>query len=153
MMKNYEEAEKYLTKAFEEFVPAKGKSETLYGEITRAINRLMYRYWNDGDHLGIGYGKETCNMAGRFLIEKCDEEVMNAILAAWDIYGDDEYESALHNAAVVVANYLENNKEQLIAATTDDMFDYYDKTEDVDDTDDEDEEDYYEDEEYDDEEY
>ncbi len=45
---------------FEELVPVKGKCESLAGEIIRAIARIGYRYYNDGDMVGVGYGKETC---------------------------------------------------------------------------------------------
>ena len=34
--------------------------ETVGGEIIRAINRLGYRWWNDGDKFFVGYGVETC---------------------------------------------------------------------------------------------
>lgn len=27
------------------------------------MNRISYRNWNDGDHIGVGYGRETCNPA------------------------------------------------------------------------------------------
>ena len=68
MIKTVAEANKYLENAFEGHVPVSGKADTLYGEIIRAINRIGYRYNNDGDHIGVGYGKETCNAAARFLM-------------------------------------------------------------------------------------
>ena len=46
---------------FEELVPLEGKADTLAGEIVRAISRIGYRFYNDGDQVGVGYGKQTCN--------------------------------------------------------------------------------------------
>ncbi|MBO6267353.1 MAG: hypothetical protein J6M06_03885 [Synergistaceae bacterium] len=67
--------EKKIEALFEELVPASGAASTVAGEITRAINRICYRCFNDGDHLGVGYGRETCNPAGRYLAAKCDGKV------------------------------------------------------------------------------
>lgn len=58
------ETEKKIDAMFERLVPRTGKSGTVAGEIVRAVSRIGYRYWNDGDHLGIGYGREVCNPAG-----------------------------------------------------------------------------------------
>jgi hypothetical protein len=144
------EAKAYLEKAFDESVPATGKAANLYGELVRAINRIGYRYMNDGDHLGIGYGKETCNAAGRFIMKKCDDVVTKAICAAWNVYSDGKYEQKLDAAYIAMAEYLEANKERLQATDTEDMYDCYDQYEDRDDSEDEDDEEY--DDEYDDEE-
>lgn len=152
-IKTVKEANEYLEKAFEAHVPASGKAKTMYGEIVRAINRIGYRYLNDGDHIGVGYGRETCNPAARFLTNVCDSAVTTAIVNAWNVYSDDEYEARLNAAYIEVSNYLENNKEALLTKESEDMFSYYDKTEDYDDSYDDEEEEYYDEDEYDDEEY
>lgn len=59
---------KKMDELFDELVPSCGKAETEAGEIVRAFSRIAYRYFNDGDKLGIGYGNETCNAAGRYLL-------------------------------------------------------------------------------------
>ena len=41
---------------FDEYVPACGKAKTLGGEILRAISRIVYRYYNDGDTVWHYYG-------------------------------------------------------------------------------------------------
>ena len=38
---------------FEELVPLEGKADTLAGEIIRAISRIGYRFYNDGDLVGV----------------------------------------------------------------------------------------------------
>ena len=48
-------------------MPVSGKAETVAGEIIRAVDRIWYRWYNDGDKINVGYGKETCNGTARFL--------------------------------------------------------------------------------------
>ena len=48
-------------------MPTSGKAETVAGEIIRAVDRIWYRWYNDGDKINVGYGKETCNGTARFL--------------------------------------------------------------------------------------
>lgn len=52
---------------WDEYVPSYGKADTLGGEILRAVARIIYRFYNDGDMAGIGYGNETVNSSDRFL--------------------------------------------------------------------------------------
>ena len=75
--------EKRISALFEELVPASGKAATVAGEIVRAINRLAYRNYNDGDHVGVGYGRETCNPAARYLMEKCGRPALEALDGIW----------------------------------------------------------------------
>ena len=48
-------------------MPTSGKADTVAGEIIRAVDRIWYRWYNDGDKINVGYGKETCNGTARFL--------------------------------------------------------------------------------------
>lgn len=133
--------EKKLGELFEELVPASGKAPTVAGEIVRAINRISYRNWNDGDHIGVGYGRETCNPAARYLAAKCGEEVASLISAIWGIENDKAYDLILGQLEAEVVKYLEQNPELKAAENREDMFDYRDTDEDVD-TYDEDEDEY-----------
>lgn len=54
--------EERINKLFEKLVPASGKAESLAGELIRAMSRIAYRFYNDGDQVGMGYGKETCTL-------------------------------------------------------------------------------------------
>lgn len=58
--------ENRINKLFEELVPTSGKADSLAGELVRATARIGYRFFNDGDMVNQGYGKETCNPAARF---------------------------------------------------------------------------------------
>ena len=128
-----------LDALFEELVPPMGKADSLAGEIIRAVSRIGYRFFNDGDQLGIGYGKETCNPAGRFLIKRTNDKIADIASGMFGLYAEEKYEEQLKDLLYAVAEYVEGNPE-LRQTETDDMFDYRDKYEDVDDSDDEDEE-------------
>ena len=134
--------EKKLGELFEELVPASGKAPTVAGEIVRAINRISYRNWNDGDHMGVGYGRETCNPAARYLGAKCGEEVASLISAIWGIENDKAYDLILGQLEAEVVKYLERNPELKAAENREDMFDYRDAAEDVDTYDEDEDEEY-----------
>ena len=76
-------AENRINALFEELVPVSGKADTVAGEIVRAVTRIAYRNWNDGDHVGVGYGKETCNPAARYLMERAGSKVGEAGRNMW----------------------------------------------------------------------
>lgn len=142
--------EERINTLFEELVPASGKAATVAGEIIRAISRIGYRNYNDGDHLGVGYGRETCNPAGRYLAAKCDDRIARLVRAIWGEENDDYYDTGLAELEDAIIEYLEKHPELKEAENTEDMFDYWDKDEDVDTYDDEDDE--WDEEEYDEEE-
>lgn len=79
--------------AFDLLVPESGKCETLAGEMIRAMMRLLYRDYNDGDLFYEGYGLEVAAPAASFLMEHGYwdqfEEIMNKELR------DDQYTQAL----------------------------------------------------------
>lgn len=134
-----------INELFKELVPFEGKADSLAGELIRAMSRIGYRFYNDGDQLGIGYGKETCNPAARFLIAKGNHEVSDLTVALWEIFSEDAYEKVLDTFEGAVADYIEQNPD-LRNQTTEDMWSFRDEEEDQDDSwmEEEDcEEDYY----------
>lgn len=137
-----------INELHQELVPLSGKAESLAGELVRATCRIGYRFMNDGDQIGIGYGKETCNAAARFLLEMLPREIGDIVADMWALYSEDKYEEKLYDLCHAVAEYVDSNPD-LRQTETKDMWDYFDKYEDVDDE--EDEDDYYEEEEYEDE--
>ena len=56
-------------KLTKQYMPKQGEADTELGEILRSINRVVYRYYNDGDMWNRGYGKETVNGAIKHLTE------------------------------------------------------------------------------------
>lgn len=126
---------------FEELVPSMGKADTVAGEIVRATCWLGYRNWNDGDHIGVGYGNETCNPAARYLLNTEDPDIVKIIDDMWGVQSDRLYDAAMEVLLESVLNYLDKHPELKTKENTEDMFDYTNPDEDVDDWDD-DEEDY-----------
>lgn len=55
---------------FAYWAPGMGTAKTVAGEIIRAMERLRYRLWNDGDMVGVEYGNETCNSSNRYLLDR-----------------------------------------------------------------------------------
>ena len=134
MTKNHER----INELFEELVPGSGKAESLAGELVRAMARIGYRWYNDGDQVGIGYGRETCNPAARFLIHKGNKEVSDLAASIWGIHSEEAYEKLIDLLAGAVADYVESHPELRTLPTTD-MWDLYDPDEDMDDWDEEEE--------------
>lgn len=132
--------ENRINKLFEELVPTSGKADSLAGELVRATARIGYRFFNDGDMVNQGYGKETCNPAARFLIAKGNAEISSLTVALWEIFSEDAYEKVLDTLEGAVADYIKQNPD-LRSQPTKDMWDYRDMAEDWDDSCDE-EEDY-----------
>lgn len=133
-----EEAEAKLSALFDELVPMSGKAETVAGEIVRAISRIGYRNYNDGDHIGVGYGRETCNPAARYLAKNAGEAAAADISNIWGVYNDDRYDTLLAALEADVLAYLEAHPELKSTPNYEDMFDCRDEYEDVDNDDEED---------------
>ena len=126
-------AENRINALFEEFVPVSGKADTVAGEIVRAVTRIAYRNWNDGDHVGVGYGKETCNPAARYLMKKAGADVAQAVSDLWGVWDDGHYNMLLERLEEAALDYIEENPELKATANSEDMYDYRDRDEDVDD--------------------
>lgn len=125
-------AEKRLNQLFDELVPARGAAKTVAGEIVRAISRIGYRNYNDGDHIGVGYGNETCNPAARYLSAKCGEAVNAAIDAIWGDAYDERYDKGLAALEQAVLDWLEEHPELQTTENKEDMWNYRVPEEDVD---------------------
>lgn len=134
--------EERINELFEELVPAEGKADAVAGEIIRAVCRIHYRNWNDGDHIGVGYGKETCNAAARYLQTVGNREMREIINDMWGMISDRLYDAGIATLLTLTLDYLDSHPELKTTANAEDMFDYYIKDEDEDTWDDEEEEDY-----------
>ena len=126
------ENELKLQELFGSLVPENGKADSLAGEIVRAMTRIVYRAWNDGDKIGVGYGKETCNPPARFLMSNTTEEIANLIIAAWGMGNDGAYDAVINVVVGKVVEYV-NAHPELKERPTEDMLSYVDPCEDRDD--------------------
>ena len=131
---------------FSKLVPGQGKAETLEGEMLRAINRIVYRYYNDGDKYYEGYGAETAGPAVSFLVNAVHplRAKMSRIMDG-KILSDNEYENMLKEALGLILDYIEGKEGEYTKNTQGDIFDYESEYEDEDDYSDydDDEYDYY----------
>ena len=130
---------------FDELVPDMGPAKSLGGEIVRATARIGYRWYNDGDKVYVGYGRETCNQAARFLRYNLPDNMNDLVAALAETNSDDEkYEEAVQNLVDGVADYIMSTPEIKKVPLMHEMFDeiYYDREEDTDNYEDEDDE-YY----------
>ena len=123
---------------FEQLVPLEGKADTLAGEIVRAISRIGYRFYNDGDQVGVGYGKQTCNPPARFLASATSTAIGDLIHALRQVTDEAAYQRLLEIVTEMTMDYIDEHPE-LREQPAPDMWDYRDEQEDRDDYDDEDE--------------
>ena len=136
---------------FDKLVPGQGTAETLEGEMLRAVNRLVYRYYNDGDKYNEGYGTETAGPAHSFLVNAVHplRAKMDSIMGEEKL-SDNEYENMLKMVLGLILDYIESKEGEYTKNTQGDIFDYPSEFEDEDDYYDDEEDDYYDDEEDDD---
>ena len=124
--------ENKLDEYFNKWVPEEGKCDHLAGEIIRAIGKISYRYYNDGDKIGVGYGNETCNAAARFLRENVyNKEVEETINHIWGMNNDSVYDFNLNFLSEIILNYIDEHPE-LGDQKTENMDEYYNPYEDND---------------------
>ena len=104
----YLELEDSLEEQRNKHVPGCGKADTLGGEILRAVDRVAYRYWNDGDKVDEGYGLETVNSSFRFLHDKVRMPDGTPLTPPPSWNDDKSYEEWLVDIYRVVRDYLHN---------------------------------------------
>lgn len=123
------ELDKVAEELHERLVPVCGKAETLGGEMLRAIERMIYRYFNDGDVVTQGYGIETCMSSYLFLSDKLcelglvkldykfhwEDEEIDPKQAAWNELAfnysdDDKYQDALYRLLELIVNFIKTDE-------------------------------------------
>ena len=140
------EIEKRSNDYFEKLVPGQGNADTIEGELLRAINKIIYRYYNDGDFYYKGYGTETAGPAHSFLINSTDipSEIQSTLKSIFSKImsssGDEEkiYERLTEFALEKILDYIDS-KDGNYTESDEDMFNYdaeYEDEEDYDDDDD-----------------
>jgi hypothetical protein len=120
--------EKRLSALFNKLVPGSGNADTVEGEIIRALNRIIYRWGNDGDRFWYGYGAETVGPAMEYLTDASDipSEIRNKF-KAWenDNFGKDYGKKELEDLAQIALQYVEMKvKEDDLSQNDDDIFNY-----------------------------
>ena len=120
-----EEMEKKNSELFKELVPFDGFADTKAGELLRAVNRIGYRWWNDGDQIGIGYGNETCNAAARFIMEQYENtEMKDTVVSIWGMYSEKLYEEGVVLLVEQTIKYIEDHPKLKTEENQYDMLDF-----------------------------
>ena len=114
---------------FDKLVPGSGDSETVEGELIRAINRIIYRWFNDGDYFYQGYGIETAGGAHSFLTtsKQIPFDLQSTLTSIFDkAVGapEDGYERLIKFALEKVVDHVEATPEDEYTKLDRGMFDF-----------------------------
>jgi len=142
-----DDLEKRNEALYDTLVAPQGSSETIEGEILRAVNKLAYRFYNDGDKFYEGYGTETVGGVAVFL--KTSPEIPSELRSLFSetldsmesSYNDTAYEKGLKTIVGAALDFIES-KEGNYTPTQEDMLDYESEWEEEEEDDDYD---YYDD--------
>ena len=98
----------------EKLVPDSGPADTVEGEILSAVNRILYRCLNDGDHFAVGYGAKTAGPSMEYLTES--DSIPGGVRESfrdWACrYQHEDYseERARYQLMSIAVNYIEGKE-------------------------------------------
>ena len=125
----------------ERLMPASGKAETVAGEIIRAVDRIHYRWYNDGDKINVGYGRETCNGTARYLEKIRGADFPAEVWNGW--LNDDQYTEFTENLVDEMYAFIKAHPElETTPNTKDSRMDFIDSDLDRDEDDEYDEDEF-----------
>jgi hypothetical protein len=103
-------------------IPVSGRCDTKNAEILCAVTRVIYRYFNDGDSMYVGYGCETCGSEGTYLMHEVPE-LMYSIKNGGDLKltaNDPRYTHLLNEIAIITLKVLKEQPDQPLEKGRDD---------------------------------
>ena len=104
---------------FNQLVPSMGKCDTVEGEMLRAINRIIYRQYNDGDYFFEGYGCETAGPAFAYLVKESPIAKRLAEIFSATEFNYTQYNDTIYAALETILDYIDNAKGQYMKNETD----------------------------------
>lgn len=120
-----------LEALFDELVPHRGKATSVAGELVRAVTRLIFRYYNDGDVFYWGYGLETCASSASYLADRysstiyAGQAIGEKYAREYDLsHMDGEYESFLRDISEEVIEDILANPELIAEVNETDSREY-----------------------------
>lgn len=113
-----------LTAWFDVLVPATGKATTVAGELIRAMMRLEYRDFNDGDVFYEGYGLESAGPAAAYIMKVVPSLEKDFLEIADNAEEEEEHTSALRKIQDKLLDFLRDNSDLLATENRENMFDY-----------------------------
>ena len=127
-----EEIDNFYEELCDKYVPASGQAKTVGGEIVRAVSRIHYRFYNDGDFAGYGYGIETVGSACSYLsdvlcddVDDIDKLLDNLTSITPKEHHKKEYTNALYALEKEIASYLKEHPEVFEEENEYDMWSFY----------------------------
>ena len=105
---------------FNKYVPVYGKAATLGGEILRAINRIVYKFYNDGDTTAHYYSSSYNHSYGAELFLK---KYVPDYDPTRDIVEPAEFEEKISQNLKRVLKYLEDNPALFETVNNEDFLD------------------------------
>lgn len=113
-----------LQTAFDLLVPPSGPADSKAGELVRAMMRLLYRDYNDGDVFYEGYGLETCANAAEYLCIEIGDPIIDIVETTANKQAtDSEYTRALEEMSAIVVDTLMKNPQLFDTPNEDDYQD------------------------------
>ena len=98
----------------DKLVPFCGPADTVEGEIVSAVDKILYRCLNDGDHFAVGYGAETAGPAMEYLTEADSiPEYVREDFHSWAFgYQHEDYseETARNHLMRIAVDYIEGKE-------------------------------------------
>ena len=89
-------------------VPRSGNAGTMEGEMLRAINKIIWRHYNDGDYFFTGYGCETAGPAHSFLIHGCPLSYKLKPIFVKAITYTSDYEKVIYEVLEIILDYIDS---------------------------------------------
>ena len=121
---------------FSELVPPSGSAKTVGGEILRALSKLVYRYYNDGDRCFVDWTGDmsNVNMCWRLLdnqLSSKNPQIKKILRNIQNSVEDDDYSCACDNLIIaVVKMFSGEDSDWLREPANFRMEDFYNKDED-----------------------
>ena len=118
------ESDDPIETAFQLLVPDSGKANTVAGEAVRAMMRILYRDWNDGDRFFEGYGIETCADSVAYLCDQFEDLYSDFAGIAERNLEEDAYSNALKKVSDKLLDILYKDPELFTKENAVDSRDY-----------------------------
>lgn len=109
IISNIQTSSNPIETAFDLLVPPSGPADSKAGEIVRAMMRILYRDYNDGDLFYDGYGVETCGPAVAYLCDMISELYEDFDHIASLGLEEDDYTQAIQDIAHRIIEIICNN--------------------------------------------
>ena len=109
---------------FDKLVPNSGAAQSVAGEMVRAMMRILYRDYNDGDVFYEGYGLETCGSSAEFLMDSEADLADDFKDIVEDQLTDEAYTEAITAISNKLVEFIVNNPYLMIEDNNIDSRDY-----------------------------